>query len=208
MREDGTRALVAARLWNKAAEHASRYDDFPDRMNESRQLLVIAAVLDGRPDRALALIDEATGVHEWHYAVTHLLRAFAAPDAHDTSQLISSVQNARDAASDPVLAMFRVRLGLTAAHLVPPTHRRHAEQLRAEAAHDAEQSGSAYAARVVLDDATDNALTMPANSSGLQSLVASAGLRHTALPADLHTRLVAATEVAAEVLKGALSRHR
>ncbi|MFD0635414.1 hypothetical protein ACFQ9X_31545 [Catenulispora yoronensis] len=201
MREDGTRALVAARAWDEAAAHACRYDDLPEQMHESRQLLVIAAARAGQSEDALALIDSGTTAHPWQQAVAGCLREFVGAGTSNPDALISDIQTARAAAAGPVMTMFRIRLALTAAHLLAPTRPRHAELLRGEAARDAEESGSAYAARDVLDDAEPLHDPLP-NDPTLQDLVTNAGLRRGSIPHDLQTRLATATGQAADVITG------
>ncbi len=209
LREDGTRALVAAGDWAMAADHAARYDDKPELLHEARQAGVIAAVHAGRHDEALRLIDTATTTYAWHDAIASCLRVYVenitGANAPDTVEvLIRNVQAARSAAKDPVLTMFRIRLGLAAAHLVSATHPREAELMRAEAAEDAERSGSATAAHEVLDDAQTRSAAEPGNATGLNRLTTSAGLRAAVIPDDLLVRLHIAIQQAASILTCAL----
>ncbi|GAA1309776.1 thiopeptide-type bacteriocin biosynthesis protein [Saccharothrix xinjiangensis] len=160
LREDATRALAAAGDWEKAADHASGYDDTPELLHEARQTRIIALARAGHRDDALRLIDTATTTHPWHHAVASCLRAYAdiTTGHHDPTRintLITNIQAARTAAADPVMTLFRIRLGLATAHLAATTHQREAGLLRAEAAEDAHRSGNAYAAREVLDDHAD-----------------------------------------------------
>ncbi|WP_063797606.1 thiopeptide-type bacteriocin biosynthesis protein [Saccharothrix sp. NRRL B-16348] len=209
LREDGTRALVAAGDWEKAADHASNYDDTPELLHEARQTRIIALARAGHRDGALRLIDTATTTHPWHRAIASCLRAYTDINTghHDpttTNTLITNVQAARTAAADSVMTMFRVRIGLAAAHLAATTHQREASLLRAEAAEDAHRSGSAYAAREVLDDAANRPSPPSHHVGALNNLIASAGLRQGTIPEDLRDRLHTATEQAASVLKHAL----
>lgn len=203
LREDGTRSLVAAGAWDEAAEHAARCDDLPDQMHEARQMRVLAAVHAGRRTEALRLIESATTVHAWHRAVAGCLRVVADAATADVNTLISDVQAARDAAPGPVMTMFRIRLSLVAACLIAPAHERPAELLRMEAARDAEQSGSAYAARDVLADAAARQ-DPPPNSPTLHDLVVQAGLHGGTISTALRDRLAVATRQAADVLTGSL----
>ncbi|NUT94102.1 MAG: hypothetical protein HOY78_18975 [Saccharothrix sp.] len=101
------------------------------------------------------------------------------------------------------MTMFRVRIGLAAARLAAITHQREADLLRAEAAEDAYRSGSAYAAREVLDDA-NGSIPPVRHAAALENLVASAGLQQGTIPEDLRGRLHTATEQAADVLRNTL----
>ncbi|MBW4722280.1 thiopeptide-type bacteriocin biosynthesis protein [Saccharothrix obliqua] len=210
LREDGTRALIAAGDWKKAADHASHYDDTPELLHEARQTRVIALARAGHRDDALRLIDSATTTHPWHRAIASCLRAYTNLTAgyHDpttTNTLITNVQTARTAAADPVMTMFRVRISLAAAHLAAATHRPEADLLRAEAAQDAHRSGNAYAAREVLEDDACRQSPPSRDVTTLKNLVASAGLRQGTIPEDLRRRLHAATHQAADVLEHALT---
>ncbi|MFI0941190.1 hypothetical protein [Streptomyces sp. NPDC021020] len=42
--EDGTRLLASAGQWPRAAEHATAYDQVPERLHESRQATVMATL--------------------------------------------------------------------------------------------------------------------------------------------------------------------
>jgi thiopeptide-type bacteriocin biosynthesis protein len=210
LREDGTRALVAAGDWEKAADHASHYDDTPELLHEARQTRIIALARTGHRDEALRLIDTATTTHPWHHAIASCLRAYADIntehlDPTTTDTLITNVQAARTAAADPVMTMFRIRIGLAAAHLAATTHQREADLLRAEAAEDAHRSGSAYAAREVLDDDANRSSPPSRHVTALNGLVASAGLQRGTIAQDLRDRLHTATQQTADVLKHALT---
>ncbi|QFZ20514.1 thiopeptide-type bacteriocin biosynthesis protein [Saccharothrix syringae] len=210
LREDGTRALAATGDWDKAADHASGYDDTPELLHEARQTRIIALARAGHRDDALRLIDTATTTHPWHHAIASCLRTYAdiTTGHHDpttTNTLITNVQAARTAAADPVMTLFRIRLGLATAHLAATTHQREADLLRIEAADDAHRSGSAYAAREVLDDHADRPSSPLRHVMALKNLAASAGLQQGTIPKQLRGRLRTATQQAAGVLNRTLT---
>ncbi len=154
LREDGTRALAAAGQWGKAAAHAEQYDDAGEQLREARQTRIIARVLDGHTDSALALIDTSVMTEPWEHAVAACLRNYAHLKAErlDTKYLaaiLTAVQLARQP-SDRATTLFRIRLGLAAADLAARAHPDQAEFMRVELVEEAEQSGDAFAAREVL----------------------------------------------------------
>lgn len=76
MREDGTRALVAAGQWANAAAHAEKYDKANQRLREARQMRVIAHTLSGQIGTALDLIYNTMAADYWEHSVAACLRGY------------------------------------------------------------------------------------------------------------------------------------
>jgi hypothetical protein len=118
MCDDGTRCLVTAGRWEKAAAHAARYDDAQEKLRESRQTRIIAHVLGGHTDSALTLIDSSVVSEPWEPAVAACLRAYANINAArrnivDLDAMLGAVRSARLSCDRPT-TLFHIRLGLTA----------------------------------------------------------------------------------------------
>ncbi|MEO3861334.1 thiopeptide-type bacteriocin biosynthesis protein [Acrocarpospora sp. B8E8] len=206
--QDGTRALVAAGQWAKAATHAARYDHAAEQLRESRQADIITRVLDGRIHSALALIDDTVTTQPWEQAVAGCLRTFArlkaaGPAPEDLTRTLAAVRLARQQ-PDRKTTLFRIRLGLTAVDLAAGPYQVQADPLCAEMIEEAEQSGDAYVAREVLGHPACRTRMTSGQRRDLIALVERAGLGQGTIPQLLLADLAASVEAAGAVLAQAL----
>ncbi|MFG2141853.1 hypothetical protein [Streptomyces sp. NPDC048650] len=152
--EDGTRLLVSTGQWPQAAEHATVYDQAPERLHDSRQAHVMASLHTTAPDTAHSLIDKATITEPWERAVAQILHQYAKHLAgRATADGFTAVARAvRDALepAPPHLRMFRVRLVLAAIALTPEGCEAQAQPLHDAIVNDTRQAGDAYSARQIL----------------------------------------------------------
>lgn len=211
LREDGTRALAAAGQWGKAAVHAEQYDDAGDQLREARQARIIARVLDGHTDSALALIDTSVMTQPWEHAVAACLRNYAHVkadrlDTEDLPAMLTAVQLARQP-SDRATTLFRIRLGLAAVDLAAGAHPDQAERMRVELVEEAEQSGDAFAAREVLDHPGCHARMTPEQTRVLTALAQQARLSTGSIPESLLDDLMVSVQTAGNVLTQTLGSH-
>lgn len=210
--QDGTRALAATGQWARAAEHAARYDDTPDRLLEGRQARIIASSDTGNAAGALDLIDASNRTEPWEHAVAACLRALAClktsgPLPSGIIAALAAVPNACQQAV-PGTVLFRIRLALTVAELTIALDGPH-DDLVTNAIENARQSGDAQAAREILGHPAARSHLTPAFAGELAGLVDRAGLGRGSVPQALMANLTASVDAAETVLTLALEqRHR
>jgi thiopeptide-type bacteriocin biosynthesis protein len=208
---DGTRALAAVGHWDKAAEHAARYDDRPGRLHDARQARIIASVTGGDGEAAVALIDESIRTEPWEHAVAGCLRAWAhlatgCPIPASTTPALALARHAIQPAS-PGMTVSRIRLSLTAAEFataIDPAQ----EYLLAQVADDALQHGDAHAAREILDHPASTSFLNQAQRQRLRGITDAVGLGAGSIPEPLQSELLAAASAAEAELRVALAHHR
>jgi len=203
MREDGTRALVAAGQWTNAAAHAEKYDDASKQLREARQTRIIAHTLDGQIGAALNLVDNTVTTESWEHAVAVCLRGYMLLNgqslgAADVVELLNTVRRARTASDRPTM-LFWVRLGLAAADLALAAQS-DARLLCTELVEDAERSIDAFVAREVLAHAECRASATPEQAETLGVLVAQAGLGAGHIPEPMLSDLMRSVEIVESVL--------
>jgi thiopeptide-type bacteriocin biosynthesis protein len=204
---DGTRALAAAGHWDKAAEHATQYDDHPDRLHDARQVRIIASVTSGDSEAALALIDESLRTEPWEHAVAACLRAWAhltsgCPIPASTTSALALARHAIEPSSLG-MTLSRIRLSLTAAELaaaIDPDQ----EHLFAGVADEALRDGDAHAAREVLASRAAFACTESICLDQLTGTIERAGLGKGMIPRSLLVDLEASLNAAEMALRQAL----
>ena len=208
MRDDGTRALVAAGQWANAATHAEKYDDANTQLREARQTRIIARALSGQTGAALDMVDNTVASENWEHAVTACLRGYVllknqSLGAAEIIDLLNTVRRACEATDSPT-TLFRARLGLAAVDLALAAGSQ-AQVLCTELVDDAERSADAFVAREVLAHAECRAWAVPAQLTGLRALVERAGLGAGHIPWPVLTELVTSIELAKSVLVETLS---
>jgi thiopeptide-type bacteriocin biosynthesis protein len=206
--QDGTRALAATGDWGRAAAHAAWHDDAPGLLREARQALILARVHAGDAGFALDLIDSAARAEPWEDAVAVCLRAYASstagrPMPATTIQALGAALQACDPDA-PGTAVFRVRLGLTAAVLSAAASEP-AEEIIAGVIREALGSGDAQAAREVLRHPAARGQLAEGPRRELSAVVTRAGLGQGSIPETLLTRLHEAIGTAESVLAATLA---
>jgi len=203
MREDGTRALVAAGQWTKAAAHAEKYDDARNQLREARQTCIIALALNGQVGSALELVDNTVTSNAWEWAVVTYLRSYVLLKDHSLTagDAISMINEVRRVCggSDRPTRLFRVRLGLVGADLAVAVQVS-AGLLRTELIEDAERWADAFVARELLAHPECRTLATPTQAKALSLLVERAGFDSGQVPERLLDDLMASVQIAETVL--------
>ncbi|MGW3562771.1 hypothetical protein ACWDSL_02515 [Streptomyces sp. NPDC000941] len=196
--EDGTRLLVATSQWSQAAEHATAYDQAPERLHDSTQTQVIAHLHRADTDAANSLIDKATITEPWEKAVAQILRHYADRLAgRTTAEAFTTVARAvRDGLepTPPHLRMFRVRLVLTAIDLAPEGCEAQVQPLHNAIVTDTAQAGDAYAAREILRRPVLSASEQPRVE--LEAIVRDGRLGQGTLPESVLSTMLQAVNTA------------
>jgi len=207
MRDEGTRSLVAAGQWARAAAHAEKYDHNRERLREGRQTRIIAHALNEQSASAIDLINNAVTTEAWEEAVAACLRGFVrlkdqSPSAAAVVELLDTVRRAR-AVSDRPTMLFRVRLGLAATELAAAAQA-DAQLLISELLEEAERSEDAFIAREILAVRDCRAQATPTQMQALTMLVERAGLGAGRISEPLQQDLRSSIATAESVLAKAL----
>jgi hypothetical protein len=205
--DDGTRLLVAAGQWHEAAEHATAYDEQPERLYGSRQARIVANLHTDALDTANSLIDKATITEPWEEAVAQVLRHYADHLAGRATArgFAATALAVRDALEPdpPHLRMFRVRLALAAIDLAPEGCETLARPLYDAIVSDTTQARDAYAAREILRHPAPPADGWSRHE--LESIVHDGGLGRGALPESVLSTLMRAVSTAGASLAQCLT---
>ncbi|GIF86028.1 hypothetical protein ACFQY4_26305 [Catellatospora bangladeshensis] len=194
---DGTRALVTAGQWQRAAEHAHQRQGITDQLHEGRQVAILAATLNDDPGQATELL-LATRPHEdWERSIQAVLQAMCNPlGRKDLRRTILGVIARQQPTTGQGLAVYRTRLGLTAIDLALPAldadSHRYYQQLCDEAL--ADQDGHAIV------DLLRHPLAPSDTDHPLHEFRRACGLGRGELPVDQRTQLRAALHQAARAI--------
>ncbi|MFY1696100.1 hypothetical protein [Solwaraspora sp. WMMA2101] len=194
---DGTRALTLAGRWDDAVAHVRRYDGIEPTLLDGRQVAIVAHLLRDEGPSAVALLAATKIEAPWEQAVRGLLNTWqelavgtVAVDHADLIDRVSAVPRT------PGLAVFRVRLGLTALDLSVglPTEVAHGliKQLVANAIHEED----ANAAR----DLISHSAVAAEHQGTLRPLMKASGLDQGYLPATASDPLSVALDLAETVI--------
>ncbi|WP_433476514.1 thiopeptide-type bacteriocin biosynthesis protein [Spirillospora sp. CA-142024] len=208
LREDGTRALVAARQWQRAARSAAEHAVPGEGIDEATQMAIISQAMNGDFDAAHATIPTAKLSTPWDHATAHCLRAFVdiACGRPDPSILPSLLITARHTVHRPdrKRVTTQIRLGLAAVDLAAELDPAQANLLYAEVAEAASRSSDAFAAQAVLKHPHKESLSS-AQGATLTALVERAALGRGRIEPDLLANLTDSLETAGQVLQDALA---
>ncbi|MFJ9552240.1 hypothetical protein ACIRPH_00395 [Nocardiopsis sp. NPDC101807] len=196
---DGLRALTAAGRWDEAAEQAQRQGGVGDRLFDGRQSVIIAHLLSGRAEHALALIEGSTVQELWEQALRAVLDLWCRMELSDQASLdADGLRRSVSRAFDVSRPLFSVRLGLAALHLL---HRVGAEtaDLTDTVTAIVIRAEDGYAAR----DLLSSWQTTADQNRRLAKVLDTAGLVGDGLPTHLHERLTNAVMTAALTLDAA-----
>lgn len=209
LREDGTRALVAARQWQRAAHNAAEHAAPGEGMDEATQMTIISHAMNGDFDAAHSTIPTANLSTPWDHATAHCLRAFVdiARGRPDPSILPPLLITARHTVHRPdrKRVTTQTRLGLAAVDVASELDPSQANLLYAEVAQAASRSGDAFAAREVLKHPNKESLSS-AQGATLTALVEQAALGRRRTEPNTLADLTDSLETAGQVLQDALSR--
>ncbi|WP_036554306.1 hypothetical protein [Nocardiopsis sp. CNT312] len=111
---DGTRALASQGQWSRAAEHAQQHMGVGERLFDGRQAAVIAELVGGAPEAALALVEGSAVQEPWERAVQRVLALWCRVEAGgvEDGEAATVLQRVRVAQEGRVV--FRTRLGIAA----------------------------------------------------------------------------------------------
>ena len=207
--QDGTRALTVAGKWDQAAEHAAWHDDTPQRMFEARQSRIVASILQGDPEFALALIGSGIRTEPWEDAVAAVLRACAVlvssqPLPADVAGALTAAPRACPSGTAGT-TVFSVKLNLAAAELTAgcPDHQ---EALVSEAVRGTRHSQDAYAALEVTNNPLARALLSASDTQFFADTISRAGLGQRTIPGHLADSVAESLDTAGSALAQALTR--
>ncbi|MFI0791594.1 hypothetical protein ACH4OY_02660 [Micromonospora rubida] len=190
---DGTRALTLAGRWEDALAHVRRYDGIGPTLLDGRQVAVIAHLLQDEGPSAAALLTATKIETPWEQAVHGLLMTWlelsvgSAPVDH--AGLIDRVSAVP---RTPGLAVFRVRLGLTALDLAVSLPTDVVDSLTKRLVADAIHNEDANAAR----DLINHPAVISENQGTLWSLMKASSLGQGHLPAAAGDQLSLALDLA------------
>ncbi|MEU4309875.1 hypothetical protein [Streptomyces rochei] len=197
---DGTRALVTAGQWVRARAHSEQHRGVGQRLFDGRQVAILVRCLGGQSHEALAFLDQSTLVEDWERAVAACLAALCTTAAgkEPNEHAERMVQCYVALGTEPGLAVFRTRVGLTVLGLVP--HARQADVAR-RLTREATTAADGYVARDVLAHPVCHTGMTLAERRDLSATVVSAGLDQGHIPASLEQALRDATSVSVTVWK-------
>ncbi|WP_233526405.1 thiopeptide-type bacteriocin biosynthesis protein [Actinomadura spongiicola] len=209
LREDGTRALVAAQQWQRAASNAAEHAVPGEGIDEATQMAIISHTMNDDFDAAHCAIPTANLSAPWDQATAHCLRVFvdlasARPDPSILPSLLITTRRTIHR-PDPKRATTQTRLGLAAVDLAAALDTTHASRLYTEVAQAASRSGDAFAARDVLKHPNKESLR-PVQSMTLTALVERAALGQAGIEPNLLADLKGSLEIAGKALQDALYR--
>lgn len=116
---DGLRALTSAGRWDEAAEQAQQHGGVGDRLFDGRQSVIIAHLLSGRTEHALALIEGSTVQEPWEQALRAVLNLWCRAELSDQTSLeVEALRGSVVQALNVSRPLFSARLGLAALHLL------------------------------------------------------------------------------------------
>ena len=110
---DGTQALSGGGQWELALAHARAHRGIGRRLLEGRQVAVLAALADGDPATARALLHRATPTQPWEHAVAAVLGALCEASrtgVGDPATVVAMARRLGELEPDPARGMFRIRL--------------------------------------------------------------------------------------------------
>ncbi|MFF2213407.1 hypothetical protein [Streptomyces antibioticus] len=202
---DGTRALISSGQWDRARAHSEHHRGVGQRLFDGRQVEVLFRCLGGQPKGALEFLNETTLVDDWEHCVAAALAVLChrAADEHPVGPIDKMVQRYVALPTDPELAVFRSRVGLTLLDLSPQTGQ--AEALR-RLTHEATTHADGYVARDVLAHPVCREELSQDERRTLSAAVAAAGLGQGHIPEPLAQALRAAASASADVWERHVTR--
>ncbi|BCJ70441.1 hypothetical protein [Polymorphospora rubra] len=198
---DGTRALTLAGRWTDALNHVHRYDGIGPNLLDGRQIAVAVHLIQGDTSSAATFLDQAKIEQPWERPVHDLLQHWhaltvgAAPTTNPTD-LINRTSPTPEALG---LAVFRVRLNLTALDLDSNAPPHATDKVIKRLAEDVLRSEDAHAARDLLNHPAIQA----EHHRPLTQLIKASGLGQGHLPDPARKGLSLAIDSAETVLHSA-----
>ncbi|WP_236568009.1 hypothetical protein [Nocardiopsis sp. FR6] len=194
---DGMRALTTEGRWQEAAEHAQRHGGIGDRLFDGRQVAVIAELMSGNPDGALATSKDSVVQEPWEKAVQTILVLWCHKESCGTTadDMETILDQVRAAESHQVL--FTTRLGIVATELTGG-FQGGTPALLSQLVSDVVQAQDGYAARDLLTAWKEE--LAPHQVSSLAPVLESSGLGRRTIPEPLLHELRTAISEASQRL--------
>ncbi|WP_214324751.1 hypothetical protein [Nonomuraea sediminis] len=193
---DGARALARQGHWSQAADAMAAHRGIGNRLLDGRQIKIMALIEQGLTGEATAMIDSTIPGEPWEHTVAAILRIACRPTTSPPSrqELDHAVREtlALVTQPDPLTAVFRARLGLTALDLAADQPPKDVSSLRAAIIDVA--SGDAYAARDALDHHELRSQMTHEQQKQIAAMLAAAGLGAASLPTVHLDTLTAAVQ--------------
>lgn len=127
---DTVKILAVAGRWSEAADLVTQHDGPGARLTETRQVMVLAHLINGELEVARRHLAEAVPVELWEIEVTSCLRVLAAEPADRTDMAVAMLGTFRRSIPAPQHAAYRARYGVTVARLAHATGHPYADIAR------------------------------------------------------------------------------
>ncbi|MET9296579.1 hypothetical protein [Streptomyces sp. NPDC003077] len=199
----GARALAAAGRWEEARARLHEHHGIGQRMLDGRQVAVLARATAGDTDDALTLCRTTQPGDPWENTVTACLTLLCRKDTSTSRSLIDLYQSLDTSARG--LAVFHVRLGLSAIDALGGVEHRAALSLAAQVIQQAREARDGYAARDVLHHDGRTFLLRASERRELTETVASCSLGQGYIPGNLRGDLERALGGSTAVLRRTLA---
>ncbi|MDR7381161.1 hypothetical protein [Promicromonospora iranensis] len=195
------KVLAVAGRWGEAADLVTRHGGPAARLTETRQVLVVAHVVDGELEVARHHLVEAASAELWEVEVASCLSVLVAEPADRGDMAAAMLGTFRHSRPEPLRAAYRARYGVTVARLAHATGHPYADVARQLAA-EAITLRDGHAAREVLRNV--GGCLSRKDVAALKRNVTRAGLTGDHLTGYSLTRLRTIAERAVTNLRNAL----
>jgi hypothetical protein len=203
---DGARALAREGRWTEAAEAMTVHRGIGNRLLDGRQLKIMALLQEGLNEQAISVIDSTVPTEPWENTVAALLRIACRTEGSPPArqELDHTVREtlALVAQPEPMTAVFRARLGLTALDLTANQPTPDTSRLRSAVIDVA--ASDAYAARDVLHHHTTRSQMTAHQEQEIIAVLAASGLGARDLSSAHMDALTAAVHKAEDRLRDLL----
>jgi hypothetical protein len=198
---DAVKVLAVAGRWSEASDLVTRQGGPAARLTETRQVLVVAHLVDGEREAARHHLVEAATAQLWEVEVASCLSVLAAEPADRGDVAAVMLGTFRRSRPEPLHAGYRARYGVTVARLAHATGHPYADIARQLAA-EAITLRDGHAAREVLRNV--GGFLSRKDVAALTRNVTRAGLTGDHLTGYNLTRLRTTADRAAANLRNAL----
>ncbi|MGQ0775896.1 MAG: hypothetical protein ACT4NY_15995 [Pseudonocardiales bacterium] len=198
----GARALANAGRWNQACTQLHRHKGIGRRILDGRQVAVLAHATAGDTDGALTLLADTLPGEPWENAVTACLTALCRQhtDQPTDRDIATLLDRYRHLDTDPGLAVFHTRLGLSIIDATGGIDHRAARRIATDLLHRATTAPDGYTARDLLGHDGCASMLNDHQAHDLAETVNTCGLGSHTIPAPLQADLSAALDTSEAVL--------
>ncbi len=205
----GARALARAGRWNPACTQLHRHKGIGRRILDGRQVAVLARATVGDTGGALALLADTIPGEPWENTVAACLTALCRQhtDQPADRDIATLLDRYRHLDTNPGLAVFHTRLGLSAIDATGGIEHRAARRIAADLLHRATTARDGYTARDFLGHDGCVSLLTDRQAHDLAETVNACALGSRAIPAPLQADLSAALDTGEAVLTRTLKHY-